>query len=434
MNVRTKRARFLLAIWEGGGNVPPAIETARKLTAAGHAVRILGEFSSRAEVEGCGARFIPWTRAPNRKDRSPASQPFRDWAAATPQEGLLSVVRDCWAAPALAYARDTLDELKREPADLVVTSECLFGVMAACESVDQAFVILGSSISFDAQPGIPPLGPGLPPARNDQERAMHAEIAKACQGMFDSGLPSFNQTRAALGLGPLDHLLRQYDVAICELLATSQAYDFPATEPSSRVRYIGPQLAEPNPAQQWSSPWPPTDTRPLVVVGFSTTFQNHAGVLQRTIDALATLPVRVLVTLGGSIDPSALRAADNCMLVDSAPHSEVMPKAAFVVTHGGHGTVIRALISRVPMLVVPLGRDQADNAIRVTERGAGLSLPADATLEAFRAACERLLTEASFRDAARRLGDRVAAEAEQSSVVRELEDAAAQATTASSVA
>lgn len=430
MNVTTNRASFLLTIWEGGGNVPPAIETARKLRAAGHAVRILGEFSSQPDVEGCGAKFVPWTRAPNRKDRSPASQPFRDWAAATPQEGLLSVVRDCWAAPALAYAQDTLDELKREPADLVVASECLFGVMAACESVGQAFVILGSSISFNAQPGIPPLGPGLPPARNDQERAMHAEIAKACQGMFDSGLPSFNQTRATLGLGPLDHLLRQYDVAICELLATSQAYDFPATEPSSRVRYIGPQLAHPHPQQQpWRSPWSESDTRPLVVVGFSTTFQNHAGVLQRTIDALATLPVRVLVTLGGSIDRSALRAADNCVLVDSAPHAEVMPQAAFVVTHGGHGTVMRALVSRVPMLVVPLGRDQADNAIRVTERGAGLSLPADAPLEAFRAACERLLGEASFRDAARRLGDRVAAEAEQSTVVRELEDAAAHAAT-----
>ena len=59
----------------------------------------------------------------------------------------------------------------------------------------------------------------------------------------------------------------------------------------------------------------------------------------------APLPVRVLVTLGGSIDRNALRAADNCVLVDSAPHSVVMPLAAFVVTHGGHGTVIRALVS-----------------------------------------------------------------------------------------
>lgn len=430
MNATTKRANFLFTTWEGGGNVPPAIETARKLTAAGHRVRFMSEAASCAEAQACGATFVSWTRAPNRKDRSPATQSFRDWEAATPQEGLLSVVRDCWAAPALAYAQDTLDELRREPADLVVVSECLFGVMAACESVGQRFVVLGSSISFDAQPGIPPLGPGLPPARNDQERAMHAQIAQACQGMFDSGLPSFNQTRATLGLRPLDHLLRQYDAAVCELLPTSAAYDFPASVPSSRVRYVGPQLADPHWAREWSSPWPATDTRPLVVVGFSTTFQNHAGVLQQAIDALAPLPVRVLVTLGGSIERSELRAADNCVLVDSAPHSVVMPKAAFVVTHGGHGTVIRALVSRVPMLVVPLGRDQADNAVRVTERGAGLSLPADASLEAFRAACGRLLTDASFREAARRLGDRVAADAEHSTVVRELEAAAAPALTA----
>jgi MGT family glycosyltransferase len=417
----TNRASFLFTIWEGGGNVPPAIETARKLTAAGHRVRFLGDSCNRAEVEACGADFVSWTRAPNRKDRSPATQTFQDWAAATPQEGLLAIIRDNWAAPALAYGQDTLDELKRDPADLVLTSECLFGVMAACESVRQPFVILGSSISFAPLPGIPPMGPGLPPARNDQERAMHAEIAKACQAMFDSGLPKFNEARAAFGLGPLEHLLQQYDAADRELLATSAAYDFPAAVSSDRVRYIGPQLGDPHWAREWTSPWPSSDTRPLVVVGFSTTFQNHAGVLQRTIDALSSLPVRVLVTLGGSIDRDALRATDNCVLVDSAPHSVVMPQASFVVTHGGHGSVIRALVSRVPMLVIPLGRDQADNAVRVTERGAGLSLPADAPLEAIRSACERLLSDPSFREAARRLGDRVAADVEQSTVVCELE-------------
>src|SRR6202008_4399506 len=104
---------FLFTIWEGGGNVPPAIETARKLTVVGHHVRILSDSCNRAEVEACGPTFLPWKRAPNRKDRSPETQTFQDWAAATPQEGLLTVVRDCWAAPALAYAQDTLDELKR---------------------------------------------------------------------------------------------------------------------------------------------------------------------------------------------------------------------------------------------------------------------------------------------------------------------------------
>jgi UDP:flavonoid glycosyltransferase YjiC (YdhE family) len=48
----------------------------------------------------------------------------------------------------------------------------------------------------------------------------------------------------------------------------------------------------------------------------------------------------------------------------------------------------------------------------------------DAPVEAIRAACARLLQEPSFRAAAKRLGDAVAADAENSTVVQELEAAA----------
>jgi UDP:flavonoid glycosyltransferase YjiC (YdhE family) len=78
------------------------------------------------------------------------------------------------------------------------------------------------------------------------------------------------------------------------------------------------------------------------------------------------------------------------------------------------------------MLVIPHGRDQNDNAVRVTERGAGLSLMPDASVEAIRAACVRLLGETQFRTAARCLGDLVAADAEHSTLVRELETVAAE--------
>jgi hypothetical protein len=43
---------------------------------------------------------------------------------------LPSVVRDIWCRPALAYAHDVVEELRREAADLVVTNEAPFGVMA----------------------------------------------------------------------------------------------------------------------------------------------------------------------------------------------------------------------------------------------------------------------------------------------------------------
>ncbi len=416
--------KYLFTSWEGGGNVTPTLEAARKMVRRGHEVRFMSEDCNRAEVEAAGAAFVAWTRAPNRRDRTRASQLFRDWDAATPQQGLLSVVRDIWCGPALAYAQDVTEELRRAPADLVVTNESLFGVMAACERLSQKFVVFSPNISLAPLPGVPPMGPGLAPARNAEERAMHAHIAAAVEQMFDSGLPALNAARAALGLAPLAHVMDQLKAAELELLGTSRAFDFPAAPLPSRVRYVGPLLADPGWARAWTSPWPAADPRPLVVVAFSTTFQNHAGVLQKVIDALAILPVHALVTLGGSIDRGELHGAANCVILDSAPHSALIPQAALTVTHGGHGTVARCLASGVPMLVIPHGRDQNDNAVRVVERGAGLSLAPDASVEALRAACERLLNEPDFRTAAGRLADKVRVEIETSTLAADLENAA----------
>jgi UDP:flavonoid glycosyltransferase YjiC (YdhE family) len=157
-----------------------------------------------------------------------------------------------------------------------------------------------------------------------------------------------------------------------------------------------------------------------VLVGFSTSFQNHAGVLQRVIDAAAALPVRLLVTLGAAIRPDEITPSANTAIVASAPHNRIMPEAALVVTHGGHGTVMAALMHRLPMLLIPHGRDQGDNAVRVTERGAGLSLPNTTSTADITVALLRLLDESSFRTAARRLGDAVAQEAETATLIDDL--------------
>ena len=46
-----------------------------------------------------------------------------------------------------------------------------------------------------------------------------------------------------------------------------------------------------------------------------------------------------------------------------------------VVTHAGHGTVLKTLAAGVPMVCMPMGRDQKDNTVRVLRLGA-LSLEA----------------------------------------------------------
>ncbi len=384
---------FLFATWEGGGSVTPVLTVARKLSDRGHRVRVMSDRCNRPETEAAGATFVPWTRAPSRPDRSKDSDIFRDWEVKTPQEQIQRVLDRIMTDPSLAYAEDVIEELTREPADLVVSSEMLFGVMVGCEAIGQRFALLTCNISLFPLEGVPPMGPGLTPAQTAEEEALHQEVARANRLMLDSGLPAVNTARAAFGLPPLASLADQHLAAERLLLGTSQAFDFAPPVLPPHIRYVGPQLADPAWAAPWHSPWSPDDSRSLVLVSFSTSFQDHAGVLQTIIDAAASLPVRLLVTLGDTISPDELSPAANSRLVHSAPHNAVMPEVALVITHGGHGTVTRALAHQKPLIIVPHGRDQNDNAVRVTARGAGLMLQADASAAAFKSAIEQVLSD-----------------------------------------
>jgi MGT family glycosyltransferase len=191
--------------------------------------------------------------------------------------------------------------------------------------------------------------------------------------------------------------------------------------PPPNVRYVGPVLDDPTWAEDTS--WtPPRGPNPLVLVAMSSTYQDQIASLQRVIDALGTLPVQAVVTTGPALDSSALHARANVTIVRSAPHRQVLQHAALVVTHGGHGTVIKALAAGVPMVVLPHGRDQADTAARVDARGAGLALKRSAGSAAIADAVRRILRDDSYRIAARRLGQTVCRDARSDALIRELED------------
>jgi MGT family glycosyltransferase len=158
-----------------------------------------------------------------------------------------------------------------------------------------------------------------------------------------------------------------------------------------------------------------------VLVALSTTFQDQTECLQRVVDAMSTLPVYAVVTTGPAIDPGVITAPANVTVVRAAPHSQVLRHAAAVVTHGGHGTVVRALAAGVPLVILPHGRDQADNARRITARDAGITLSRRAKPPKIAAAVQRLLATPAYRAAAEQLGSAIRRDAESDDVVRELE-------------
>ncbi len=83
-----------------------------------------------------------------------------------------------------------------------------------------------------------------------------------------------------------------------------------------------------------------------------------------------------------------------------------MPRCDLVVTHGGHGTLARALVNGCPVVVCPAGGDMAENAARVDWAGVGVRLaPRFCTPWGVRLAVRRALA-ATLRDCARERASR----------------------------
>ena len=190
------------------------------------------------------------------------------------------------------------------------------------------------------------------------------------------------------------------------------------------MRYVGPQLDEPLWAQPWSSPWPADHPDPLVVVGLSTSFQHQGALLQRLMDALGGMRVHALVTVGPTLAPEDFQVPANVAIRTSAPHGQVFPEAAAVVTHAGHGTVMRALANGLPLVCIPMGRDQNDVAARVVAQGVGLRLSPNARIPALRQAIQRVLDEPGFRAQARHLAQAITEETRRPLAAEALEELA----------
>ena len=140
---------------------------------------------------------------------------------------------------------------------------------------------------------------------------------------------------------------------------------------------------------------------PWVLLSFSSTVMDgQVENLQTVLNELAALPVRVLLTRAGAGD-AQLRLPANAMARDFIPHDLVLPWMSAVVSHGGMSTVATALGAGVPMVCVPLGRDQAGNADGVARIGAGLAATARGAGEAL----TQVLGDRRFTAAARQIAD-----------------------------
>jgi UDP:flavonoid glycosyltransferase YjiC (YdhE family) len=151
---------------------------------------------------------------------------------------------------------------------------------------------------------------------------------------------------------------------------------------------------------------------------------DQGAAIARIAQALGRLPVRGVITTGPAIDPATIPAPANVQVVRSAPHLKILPHAAAMVTHAGHGSVVKALAVGVPMVMMPFGRDQLEIAARAAYAGAGVRIRSGASPARIARAVREVLGDSAYRAAAARAASTIAPEKRRDAAVDALEELA----------
>lgn len=284
-----------MVVPDAGGNVQPSLRIGRALTDRDHQVIVLGHEQLRAASTAVDLSFEPFIEA-------------RTWRPVHERPGIRTLLGWLALATDRGIGRDLQRVARAWSPDLVVVDCMVPAVLPVAHKLGVPTAIIMHTVQRywgDQWSRTSPMGMWL--------RFQRLHPARHCPDL------TIVTTLPVLDPGP-------------------------AVLP--RSKQSGPILGQLGEQSSRDSALP-------ILVSLSTiTYPDQRDVLQRILNAIASLPIRAVVT-----NPTGLQnlhVPPNAHLEQFMPHAEVMPHVRAVVSHGGHGTAMMALAHGLPVLVVPL--------------------------------------------------------------------------------
>jgi UDP:flavonoid glycosyltransferase YjiC (YdhE family) len=293
------------------------------------------------------------------------------------------------AVRASAVTRELIERFDPEAvvADILTVAAAL-----AAEVTGRRWATLIPHVLPTPEPGFPPYSIGARLPRTRMGRAMWRRFDPLLTGGLEQGREQLNDSRARVGLPPLSHVHGGISRELA-IVATFPQLEYPRETSQPCVRVTGPLLWE----QPFGPVEPPPGAAPLVLVAPSTAQDPEQRMLRAALAGLAGEPVRVLATTNRRKPPVPIDVPPNARLVDWLSYAQTMPMCDAVISHAGHGTLMRALASGVPVVACPAAGDMNENAARVSWAGAGVALPRRLTTpRGIRLALRRLLGDERY--------------------------------------
>lgn len=376
----------------------PMLSLAEALVKRGHRVLVHTGQGDYAKVQAAGAELVPMSEDCNLDARSDNPSGRLPWWVPGFARGVWRFRNEILAM--IPYMVAELESvIKRERVDCLVSDYLGFGASYAAERLGIPFVTLTMTwtvtLNADAIPLF--LSPvPLPP------RIIHAVV--------DFIFP-LHRVREQIGLPrrPKNAPAEFFSVVVSKLLnlVTIHKEFIPSERLQENQVFIGPTAFQLPRA---------TDQQPLgaslepgtVLVSTTTSGDGgDMGLFRRMLESIAQMGIPILATSASATDiPSGL--GENVRLETFVPFDEVLPYVRALVTHGGFGTVGRALRQGVPMLIISSYGDTGTTGRQAAKLGLAYHLPRNkATPEVLRSKLEALLQDHALHARVKALSEKL---------------------------
>jgi rhamnosyltransferase subunit B len=385
--------RIVFATIGSLGDLHPCIALALELQRRGHLVTIASTEYYRAKVGALGISFRAMRPNWNPTDQELIRQ----------CEDMRTGIEILYRKLILPHLRDTYDDLLSacEEADLMISGELVYAAPLVSEKLGLPWVsaILSPFSFFSSHdPSVLVTVPWLRHLHKLGWPVYRAGLG-ACKLATRHWSNPVRRLRRDSGLRvSCDPAFRDKFSPNLVLALFSRSFakpqpDWPPqTIQPGFVHYDGGEMPEDSAArlEQFLAAGEP----PLVFTLGSTAVNHPGNFYGASIEAAKRLRRRA-VLLGA--EPSSTFLGSDMLALPYAPYSRIFPRAATIVHQGGSGTTGQALRAGRPMLFVPYGWDQPDNAARVERLGSGISVSRRAySAKTAVTALRRLLEEPRF--------------------------------------
>jgi MGT family glycosyltransferase len=169
--------------------------------------------------------------------------------------------------------------------------------------------------------------------------------------------------------------------------------------------FIGSSVEERG--ESFDFPLEQLDGHPVIYISFGTIFNKQPEFYRTCLAAFGDTPYKVVIATGPLVQIDELGPLPANFLVDEyVPQSHILPRTALFISHGGINSVMEALWHSVPLLMFPVWGDQFWTAQHTEKLGAGkVQKNLRITASRLRALAESVLSQPSYAQASKRLGE-----------------------------